>query len=280
MRFVFTSASRPYLLGSWDAGRRHCYQEEVTVSITGRLEKLRGHYDPIHVWGELSIPTDNESLVESLLRITTAALRSVSPYNLLIGRSWLPNSVPGDVYVLAWLGMLLALGVAADVYPRAWMWWLALSLAVARLLDLFSTQLGIVLVDRKRDGHRFQSIERSVILNLINIGQAILCFGLISKALATLFHNQFVFITDCHNQRVGECSGTLEPQTVLDFVYMSWGQMLTVGSKYSPVTTGADVLQMLTVASGLLLIGLALTTFIGGLSVAGPEKPQITGGWE
>jgi hypothetical protein len=246
------------------------------MNVNDRLKNALGAYDPIRVWRDLSIPTDNESLVESMLRASTAALRCVSPYNFLIGRSWLPNSRPGDFYVLAWLGILLAASIAIGLYPTEWMAWLTLALGVTRLLDIFSTQLGILLVDTKRLGHRFQSIERSVILNLLNILQAVVSFGLISNALASLFRNVFVFTTDCHNMQVGGCSGSLHPQSVFDFIYMSWGQLLTVGSKFDPVTPGADVLHMLTVASGLLLIGLALSTFISGLSVVGPAKPKIT----
>jgi hypothetical protein len=150
-----------------------------------------------------------------------------------------------------------------------------LIIATVRLLDLFSSQLGIVLVDRKRDRHHFQSIERSVILALINIGQAILCFGLVSDALAALFGQTFVFATDCHNTTMNEsCTGTVPPQTVFDYVYMSWGQLLTVGSKYSPVTDGAMALHMAMVAGGLLLIVLSLATFIGGLVVKGPDSSE------
>lgn len=232
-------------------------------------------HTPRSTWRQLSAPIPGESPVEAIVRIATALVRCVSPYNLLLDRAWLPGASAGDAYVLGWLVVLISICIMVSAISAGWISFAVLAIATARLLDLFASQIGIVLIDRKRDAHHFQSIERSVILALINIGQAAICFGLISYVLAGLFGHMFVFATDCHNTTANEsCIGSVPPQSVFDYIYMSWGQLLTVGSKYSPATYGAMALHMAMVAGGLLLIALSLATFIGGLVVKGPDPSR------
>jgi hypothetical protein len=95
-------------------------------------------------------------------------------------------------------------------------------------------------------------------------------FWLVSNTLARLYAGQFVFATDCHNVQMGQCSTSVQPENTFDFIYMSGGQLFTVGSKYIPITTGAEALQIVIVASGLLLITLTLAVFVGGLKINGP----------
>lgn len=234
-------------------------------------KQILGGYQPANIWASLSVPTENESWVESIVHWATTAVRCVSPYNLLLGRRWLPGSRPGDVYVLAWMVLLTTAGPLFDRYQVGWLWWMILLLSAFRLLDILAVQLGILLVDRKRDHHYLQSIERSAILAILNIAQAAICFGVGSAALARLFPNAFVFAADCHTVMTNGCSGYISPQYSFDYIYMCWGQLLTVGSKYSPVTAGAEAVHMLAVGTGLLLVVLSLAAFVGGLKLSGPE---------
>jgi hypothetical protein len=134
-------------------------------------------YNPRQFWRNLPRPKANESLVERMLRVFTGLVRSVSPYNFLVGWKRLPGSLPGDVYVLGWFVILIAASVAVQNNRSELVSWLILILCVGRLLDVYTTQLGIVLVDSTARDHYLQSIERSVILAVLNVGQAVVCFG-------------------------------------------------------------------------------------------------------
>ena len=232
---------------------------------------MRGHRSKYSVkgqWQELSKPIQNESLFETIVRISTSALRSLSPYRFLQGRSWSQRWSPTDIYIFGWWLALLVVAFGVDAIRALWFSICTLVLCVARVLDVLSSQTGIILVDHKRHGHYFRSIERSVLLAFNNVGQMILCLGLSAAALAMLFPREFVFTTDCHNSQLGSCTGSTRPSSVIDFIYLTTGQMLTVGSKYSPVTRGAEIYATFTVLAGLFLIALTLAFFIGGITAA------------
>jgi hypothetical protein len=55
--------------------------------------------------------------------------------------------------------------------------------------------------------------------------------------------------------------------TRVDYFYVSWTNMLTLGGKYPPVTQLAEVLVMLEVAAGLGLIVLIIAVYVNGLRV-------------
>src|SRR6202165_973873 len=162
------------------------------------MSRRRSAYSIGTQWRALSPPTENESLVERLVRIATAAIRSVSPYRILLGRSWLGGSLPGDVYVLGWWILLILAGVGVDLSGVSWVLAVALMVALVRFLDILAIQTGVILVDHKRRDHYFQSIERSVLLAFNNVGQTILCFGLVGLTLPKLAPGWLVFATDCH----------------------------------------------------------------------------------
>jgi hypothetical protein len=228
----------------------------------------RSAYSIGRQWRELSKPTENESLVEALVRIATAGVRSVSPYRILLGRSWLGGSLPGDAYVLGWWILLIFAGVAVSVLGNTGVLAVVLVVALGRFVDILAIQTGVILVDHKRRDHFFQSIERSVLLAFNNVGQTILCFGLVGLTLSRLAPGWLEFATDCHNSSVSTCTGLIAPQSVVDYVYMSAGQLLTVGSKYVPVNAGAEVFHMVSVVMGLFLIALSIAFFVGGITSA------------
>jgi len=238
------------------------------------LGNSRGQYTVRSQWRELSRPTSNESLVEAIVRICTAAVRSISPYRFLLGRQRLRGSRPGDVYVLAWWVVLTLLCVLASLSRAPWMAAPLLALSAARFIEIVSVQTGIIICDHKRRGHFFQSIERSVLLAFNNLGQTIVCLALAAAALSTLFPHDFVFSTDCHNSALGACDGFSAPTSVIDFIYMISGQFLTVGSKYSPVTSAAEAFHVVAVCSGLFLVALSIAFFVGGMMSVRPVEVE------
>jgi hypothetical protein len=71
--------------------------------------------------------------------------------------------------------------------------------------------------------------------------------------------------------------------TRVDYFYVSWTNMLALGSKYPPVTQLAEVLVMLAVAAGLGLVVLIIAEYMSGLRVpvgrtAGREATGPTAG--
>jgi hypothetical protein len=185
---------------------------------------------PLRAWRMYSAPIPNESLIETGFRLGTGALRSFSPYILILGYRWKPGR--SDSYVLGWFGVLLLSALASQAWGGA-VAQIVLVVAVVRLLDLYAYHLGVVMVDMRREKQEqvrdhFALIERRIMFLLLDVGQAIIAWGLLTKALSDLWPRAFVFAS---------ASG-LKPQNTFDYIYMAWGQMLTVNSKYEPLTRG------------------------------------------
>jgi hypothetical protein len=210
--------------------------------------------DPRKAWRLYAAPIPGESLIETGFRLGTGALRSVSPYNLILGYQWKKGR--SDGYVLGWfVALLLAAALINMTVAAAAI--IVLATAVVRLLDLYAYHLGVVMVDMRRQKEElardhFALIERRIMFLLLDVGQAIICFGLMAQALARLWPAQFIF----------ETSRWTRPQNTFDFIYMAWGQMLTVNSKFEPVTGGAEAVHMLTVGGGIVLIVMVLSYVI------------------
>ena len=206
-------------------------------------------------WRQFAAPIANESLLEAGFRVGTGAIRACSPYNLVLGYQWKPGR--SDGYVLGWFAALVVMGGAISSWNSAAVTLVVLVLALVRLLDLYAYHLGVVMVDMRRQKEElardhFALIERRIMFLLLDVGQTIICFGLVAQALARLWPAQFIF----------ETSRGVRPQGTFDYIYLSWGQMLTVGGKFEPVTTGAELVQMMTVGGGILLIVMVLSYVI------------------
>jgi hypothetical protein len=203
-------------------------------------------------WRLYASPIVGESLLEAGFRIGTGAVRSCSPYNLVLGYQWKQGR--SDRYVLGWFVVLLAAAAAPQTLVAAT---IILALAAARLLDLYAYHLGVVMVDMRRQKEEmardhFALIERRIMFLLLDVGQAIVCFGLAAQSLVRLWPMQFIF----------ETSRGARPQNTFEYIYMSWGQLLTVNSKFEPVTAGAEAVHMLTVGGGIVLIVMVLSYVI------------------
>ena len=57
----------------------------------------------------------------------------------------------------------------------------------------------------------------------------------------------------------------------IDYLYLSWTNMTTLGSQYSPTTDPAKVLVIVSGASGILVIGVFLAYAISRISSAGDD---------
>lgn len=200
-------------------------------------------------------PIKNESLIEAGFRLGTGAVRAGSPYNLILGYKWKPGR--SDAYVLGWYLVLIGGAFAINAWSWPGVTIAVLALAVVRLLDLYAYHLGVVMVDMRREKQEeihdhFALIERRIMFLLLDVGQAIISFGLVANALARLASAEFVFAT----------TNGVKPENTFDYIYMAGGQMLTVNSKFEPITTGAEALHMLSVGGGVVLIIMVLSYII------------------
>jgi hypothetical protein len=190
-------------------------------------------------------------LIEAGFRLGTGAVRAFSPYNLILGYKWKLGR--SDRYVLGWFVVLGAAGLALQDWGVR-VAGVVLVLTFIRLLDMYAYHLGVVMVDMRRkkqdeDRDHFALIERRIMFLLLDVGQAIISFGLAASALVALWGQTFAFAT----------GNGVKPQNVLDYIYMAGGQMLTVNSKFEPLTTGAEVFQIMNVAGGVVLVVMVLS---------------------
>jgi hypothetical protein len=195
-------------------------------------------------WRSVGAPLEDESPVETLARILTSGPRCLSLY----------THIPElrDVYILAWLPVLVflalitgysgTLGIIASS--------LAFVLAAYRFIDIYSAQLGILFVDIKRPGYFLRSVQRSVALDLVDIFEVALIFSIFTHCLSLVQTKPYPFGSAL---------------TRVDYFYVSWTNMLALGSKYPPVTQLAEVLVMLEVAAGLGLVVLIIAVYVSGL---------------
>jgi hypothetical protein len=158
------------------------------------------------------------------------------------------------VYILAWLPVLVVLSlitgysgtlgiIASSV---------AFALAVYRFIEIYSAQLGILFVDIQRPGYYLSSVQRSVALDLVDIFEVALIFSIFAHCLSLVQTKPYPFGSAL---------------TRVDYFYVSWTNMLALGSKYSPATQLAEVLVMLEVAAGLGLVVLIIAVYTSGLRI-------------
>ena len=195
-------------------------------------------------WRSVSAPLEEESPVETLARILTSGPRCITLYT--------HHSEVRDVYILAWLPVLLflslitgysgTLGVLASS--------VAFVFAAYRFIDIYAAQLGILFVDMKRPGYYLRSAQRSVALDLVDIFEVALIFSIFTHCLSLVQTKPYPFGSAL---------------TRVDYFYVSWTNMLALGSTYPPVTQLAEVLVVLEVAAGLGLVVLIIAVYVSGL---------------
>ena len=225
--------------------------------------------NPLAAWRADSQPIAGETLIEKGFRFGLATVRSLSPYHLVLGHD-LPGQIrqPGrsDRYVLAWFGVL---GVAIWAINQGAAW-LAAAVALAvlgRLGELYAYYLWEV-VSTKPEGRsrrdRFALVERRILFLLVDVLQAMVCFGLLAQALGRLWPGQFVFAAGVDGKAPG---GTF------DYIYLAGGQMTSVGSKYAAVSAGAEALHLAMIGGGVVLL---LVVFSSIVNIARPATESKT----
>ncbi len=132
---------------------------------------------------------DQSALDRSLiLRVTECVLkrsRSFFIYERLMAKvpeNW--NTTIGECYVLAHLVGFAAFFGAIPLGAPAWIFGLLAVLGIYRLLDIYSFQLKVVLVDAwKKDYRGLQSPRRNIILSFVNFLELIVIFAFVMRTI-------------------------------------------------------------------------------------------------
>jgi hypothetical protein len=136
------------------------------------------------------------------------------------------------VWVVGWLALLVLLW-ALPVTPDRPFAYVCAGLALWRLLEIFVTGLGTVL-DATNQPH-----ARDLETIAIYAFQLALIFAICERALPS-----------------GDFSNT--PSTQLDYIYVSWTNLTTLGNSYYPHSELAKITTGLTAGFGLFLVGVLL----------------------
>jgi hypothetical protein len=212
-------------------------------------------------------PTD--SLLVFLAQSLVGLTRRASPYPFARGRlgKLLARNAShpsdqrradiwaGDLYVLSLVAVSLGAWLLSGINPIINV--VVLIYAVWRIVDVVTYQLGVLLVDVSTSGHGLASLSRSVLSSGLNIVEVIVLFAALEHILAPtgfVDPNRLPF-------------GSSTPQTPGGWLYVSWTTLLTLGSTYAITTGPAKALVMAEVASGLLLIAVALSSFVGAIQL-------------
>lgn len=142
------------------------------------------------------------------------------------------------IYVLA----VTVLLIAALLVGRSAQPWRTIIVALVswRLLEIFTVGLGIVL---RRRGPLF---GRSVVAVGFLALQVTLVFALLDQSLA---HGGFA-------------AGHARPVSPLQFLYVSWTEMTTLGGSYGPTSDTARGLEMATGTAGILVLAILVQTAV------------------
>jgi hypothetical protein len=162
------------------------------------------------------------------------------------GKSLAEDEVPekrdvrlATIYVLA----VTILLIAALLVGRSAQPWrtIIVVLVTWRLLEIFTIGLGIVL---RRRGPLF---GRSVVAVGFLALQVTLVFAVLDQSLA---HAGFA------------AAGGATPASPLQFLYVSWTEMTTLGGSYGPTSDTARSLEMATGTAGILVLAILVQTAV------------------
>jgi hypothetical protein len=151
-------------------------------------------------------------------------------------------------YVVAWFMALVAIWLLTpdnDALAK-----IAAGVALFRLFEIALTVLGFVLAQR----------EPQIAGSLITIGilglQVALIFSIVYNAFA---HNDFWTPEALMAQKDAPHAAA----TPLEYLYLSWTYMITIGNAYTPATELARYLQIAATTSGIVLLGIVAARAIG-----------------
>jgi uncharacterized membrane protein len=137
----------------------------------------------------------------------------------------------GAVYLVIWLVLLGLLWYDGGAHTLFWI------LAALRLLEIAIYSLGLVL------GEKEPTAASSLLIVAIYALQTALIFGIFEENWAS---QAFVSAPHVYAHRP------------FDYLYVSWSNMTTIGSEYTPKSTPAQLLRLGAVTSGVLLLGVVV----------------------
>ncbi|WP_225834208.1 hypothetical protein [Streptomyces sp. NK08204] len=198
----------------------------------------------------LAHPTTQERKFDSVLMSPTVQylfelLKWLTPSQWIIhksrGKSW-----PIEVYVIAVTAALVAALLLANDHDRrgAAEWAQAGAVVIAwwRWAEILAVGLELAI------GRVRMQASSAIVAWGIFLFQATLIFAIIAEVQA---RNGFKF-PDGH------------PGGALDYFYVSWTNLATLGNSVAPITGRAELIVVLTGLTGLVLIGIILTYAMKG----------------
>jgi hypothetical protein len=136
----------------------------------------------------------------------------------------------------------------ADSVPRG----IVLGLVIWRLIDIWRMLLRIVVIDHVGEGNPWTPISSaSKLLHIpLYVCQSIFIFAIIYQLLVPsgFSRNGLPALSSLHS-----------------YVYVSATTITTLGSGYTAITRAAEVWQLVESATGIALLGIALTVLLGRL---------------
>ena len=140
-------------------------------------------------------------------------------------------------------------------------------ICLGRLFELYMVVLRIVVSDPSPSFqapvpipvHTQESTVRQILLVPVYLAQLTLIFAVLFQTLA-------------HGQVVDTVSGTPKPiEGAMTFLYLSWTTLTTLGSGFTFTTTSPRLLAMVEVGSGLAIITVMLSAFLGSFRLTPPS---------
>jgi hypothetical protein len=154
-------------------------------------------------------------------------------------------------WVVGWVLLLISMWLINPA-PAAWRWFFA-ALAIVRLLEIATTGLGTIL------GQRQQVRARNLITIVLYAVQLTFIFAILDHSFVA-------------NDFVSEPSANVATRAS-DYLYISWSDMVTLGSDYAPQSGGARLLTVLTTSSSIFLFSVLLAFGIDTIS-QGEGRPR------
>jgi len=147
-----------------------------------------------------------------------------------------------EFYVLVWFGFLILL---LNLYALCPLWYFIVGIVIYRLIDIFSTQLGIIFIDRLKNGD-IRSLNRSFLLLGINYFEIIVGFAIMYLATRSIGYSN--------------CSNIIT--TPIDALYFSAVTITTLGCcDMKPIPPWGMGLAALEPILGLIIIVLVIGAF-------------------
>lgn len=198
----------------------------------------RGHFP--NPQGQLPLTILERSFMSFLVILRSFSLLHVASFQ----RNFISGSIISELYVIAWFFILLAM----LIFNASLAEWLTITLVFYRLIDGFNYNLCILFVDQYKKDLGLRSLNRLLILLLINYLEIIIGF-------ATLY-----LVTDSVGYKNG---ASLSSQ--LDALYFSVITVTTLGyGDIVPIIEAGKWLCLTETFMGLILIVLVIGSFLKG----------------